>query len=89
MKKKSFKILLSASNCSKNAFRDSRTSVKMRVKVDELKSLKSIGYYYSIISPFLSYFFKNLYVYGYGVSGLPPWFKYEKNYWLKKMQLKT
>ena len=44
----------------------------MRVKVDELKSLKSIGYYYSIISPFLSYFFKNLYVYGYGVSGLPP-----------------
>ena len=30
----------------------------MRVKVDELKSLKSIGYYYSIISPFLSYFLK-------------------------------
>ena len=34
--------------------------------------------------PFLSYIFKNLYVYEYGVPELPPCFSYEQNYWLKK-----
>ena len=40
-----FNILSSASKRSKNAIKGSRTSVKTRVKVDELKILESIGYY--------------------------------------------
>ena len=41
----SFNILWNASKRSENAIRGSRTSVKTRVKVDELKILESIGYY--------------------------------------------
>ena len=41
----SFHILSSASKRSKNAIRGSRTSVKIRVKVEELKILESIGFF--------------------------------------------
>ena len=41
----SLNILSSASKRSKNVIRGSRTSVKTSVKVDELKTLESIGYY--------------------------------------------
>ena len=55
----SFNILLSASKRSKNAIRGSRTSrtsAKTRVKVDELKIIESIGYYWRIIFSLLILF---------------------------------
>ena len=73
----SFNILSSASKRSENAIRSSRTSVKTRIKVDELKVLESIRYKPLLIFLFLIfflYFFKNLYVYEYSVRGLPPCF---------------
>ena len=50
----SFSILSRVSKRSKNATRGSRTSVKARVKVDELKILESIcwllvKYYFSLL----------------------------------------
>ena len=45
----SFSIVLSASKRSKNAIRGSRTSVKRRVNIDELKILETIRFYLRII----------------------------------------
>ena len=48
----SFSILSSASKRSKNAIRGSRTSAKTKLKVDELKILEYIDYYWRIIFPY-------------------------------------
>ena len=86
----SFSILSSASKCSKYTIRDSRTLVKTRVKVDELKILEYTGYYCRILFlycffdfTFLFCFFKNFYVYEYGVRDSLSAFNMKKNYSLK------